>query len=72
MVQHNMMVEDLAKQKYLLEMKREEREKHKSELEAWKGKSQELDYKMNLLKRYKEFRDEYGWNDDQIIAFCPG
>jgi hypothetical protein len=29
MVQHNTMVEDLAKQKYLLEMKREEREKHK-------------------------------------------
>ena len=54
-----------------LEKKRDTREEKLAAFDTWKGKNAELDYKMNLIKRYQEMKDELQWNDDQILAYCP-
>lgn len=36
----------------------------------WKGKNNELEYKMNLLAKYGDLK-KYGWNDEQIVRFYP-
>jgi hypothetical protein len=71
MVRHNKMVEEREQKKYELELQREDRERKRAALDAWKGKSDELEYKMKLLDRYKDFREVHGWSDEQILAFCP-
>jgi hypothetical protein len=37
----------------------------------WHGKNEELNYKMNLMERYEQFRNKFGWTDAQILAFYP-
>lgn len=54
-----------------LDKKREEREEKLAAFDTWKGKTAELDYKMNLLQRYKEMKDNLHWSDEQIVAFFP-
>ena len=66
MVRHNQFLEKLEEKKLVLEQKREEREST-----SWRGKSDELDYKMKLLQRYTELRDVHHFSDDQIVAFYP-
>jgi predicted RNase H-like nuclease (RuvC/YqgF family) len=78
MSRHNKAVEEVEKRRIELEEQREQRESLKLNLEqnrfkamAWQGKNDELNYKMNLLSRYEEFRRQYGWSDEQIVAFYP-
>ena len=71
LVRHHKMIETMESRKFELEMKKAEREEKQAAIDSWKGKSAELDYKMNLLKRYKEMRDELRWDNNQILAFCP-
>jgi hypothetical protein len=26
---------------------------------------------MKLLQRYKELKEEYGWDNKKIVSFCP-
>ena len=63
---HHEFLERLEERKLELEQKREERESN-----SWKGKSDELDYKMQLLRRYNELKLEHEWSDEQIISFYP-
>jgi hypothetical protein len=61
--------------------KMEEAVRHNKAIEAieqrklksmeWKGKNDELDYKMNLVARYTELRESFKWNDEQILSFYP-
>jgi hypothetical protein len=39
---------------------------------SWQGKSDELNYKMSLMQKYKEMKEEFGWTDEKIIYFCGG
>ena len=57
-------MEEVEKQKVNLE-------KQKLESLSWKGKSDQLDYKMNLLSRYEQLKDDKGWSDEQILQFFP-
>ena len=57
--------------KLVLEEKREEREQKSLAFTSWNGKNAELDYKMNLLKRYNEMKKELQWSDEQILGYCP-
>ncbi len=57
--------------KLQFEQEREEREEKPAAFNTWKGKNAELDYKMNLLQRYKDMKHELHWTHDQIIAYCP-
>jgi hypothetical protein len=43
----------------------------KSNKTKWQGKNDELHYKMSLLGKYKEMRDDFAWTDAQILRFCP-
>jgi hypothetical protein len=65
-VRHNMFIEKLEREKIDLQKRREERE-----LQSYDRKSQELDYKMKLLERYKQLKDTYEWSDEQIVSFYP-
>ena len=75
---HNKALEEIEQQRYELEKKRDEREilrldleKSKLETMSWKGKSDQLDYKMKLLSRYHDIKNKYNWSDEQIIGYCP-
>jgi hypothetical protein len=46
-------------------------EKQKAESMHWKGKSDQLDYKMNLLARFEQLKTEKSWSDEQIVQFFP-
>jgi hypothetical protein len=82
LVRHHMIMETVETKKLELqkrndeakleiEKKREEREEKLAAMDAWKGKTAELDYKMNLLNRYQEMKTKLKWTDEQIIAFFP-
>jgi hypothetical protein len=64
LVWHHQFLENLEERKLHLEQKREARESHK-------GKIDELEYKMRLIEKYKELKETYGWDDNQIVAFFP-
>ena len=64
MARHNKVVESMEQQKLALE-------KQKAESMSWKGKSDQLDYKMNLLARFEQLKHEKKWNDEQILKFFP-
>jgi hypothetical protein len=75
---HNKVIEEMELKRFRLEEKREERESLKLNLEqdkfksmAWQGKNDELNYKMNLISKYQEFKDRHGWSDAKIVRFCP-
>lgn len=57
-------------QKFELEKKREEREEKLAAFGTWDGKNAELEYKINLVKRYKEM-GELNWSDEQILSLFP-
>ena len=71
MIRHHKILESMEDAKLELEKKREVREEKLAAFNTWKGKTAELDYKMNLLHRYKEMQDNLGWSDDQIVAYFP-
>jgi hypothetical protein len=64
LVRHHQFLENLEERKLHLEQQREARESNK-------GKLGELEYKMRLIEKYKELKEKYGWNDNQIVAFLP-
>ena len=66
MVRHNQFLENLEERKYELEKRKEDRES-----QSWKGKSDELSYKMQLLERYNQLKSLHNWTDEQIISFYP-
>ena len=66
MVRHHKYLENLEERKLEIEQKREERES-----KSWRGKTDELDYKMQLIERYQQLKSTYNWTDDQILAFYP-
>eukprot|EP00980_Cylindrotheca_fusiformis_P022064 scaffold8960_cov91-Cylindrotheca_fusiformis.AAC.4 len=51
---HNKAMERLEENKQRLEEK-------KLKSLSWKGKNDELEYKMNLLRKYKEIKTHFGW-----------
>jgi hypothetical protein len=65
-VRHNAFLEKLEQQKLELEQKKEERATN-----SWKGKSEELDYKMKLIHQYNDLKNTYHWTDEQIVSFYP-
>ena len=38
---------------------------------CWRGRNDELDYKMNLIERYRDLKEKKGMNDQQIITLFP-
>jgi hypothetical protein len=66
LVRHHAFLEKLEERKCKLAEAREHREST-----SWKGKSEELDYKMKLLQKYQQLKDDFGWDDDQIVDFYP-
>ena len=60
---HNKAVESMEQQKFELE-------KQKVDSMSWKGKSDQLEYKMNLLGRFEELTAR-GWTSEQIVRFFP-
>ena len=64
MIRHDHFMEMMEDRKFALAQKREERESN-----SWKGKSEELEYKMKLLEQYNVMKEKYGWDDEQILAF---
>jgi hypothetical protein len=66
LVRHHHFLESIEEKKLRLEERREERASN-----SLKGKTEELDYKMQLLDRYAHLKQTYGWSDDQIIAYFP-
>eukprot|EP00980_Cylindrotheca_fusiformis_P021323 scaffold8212_cov93-Cylindrotheca_fusiformis.AAC.3 len=38
---------------------------------SWKGKNDELEYKMNLLRKYQEIKTNFGWSDAKISQLFP-
>ena len=64
MARHNKAMESMEQQKFALE-------KQKVESMSWKGKSDQLEYKMNLLSRYEQLKEDKNWSDEQIIQFFP-
>jgi hypothetical protein len=68
LARHHQFLEKLEERKLQLNERREERESQNGQ---WKDKTDELEYKMKLLEKYKELKDKYGWADAQILALCP-
>jgi hypothetical protein len=68
---HNKVVEEMEKRCFKLEENRLNLEQNRFQAMAWQGKNDELNYKMNLLARYEQFRKEFNWSDEQIVAYCP-
>jgi hypothetical protein len=66
LVRHNQFIEKLEERKLELEEKREQRA-----TVSWQGKTDELQYKMQLLERYNQLKKTHKWTDEQIIAFYP-
>ena len=64
MTRHHKRIEDI-------ESKKIEIESRKAETLAWKSKNDELEYKMNLLRKYQEMKGEYGWTKKKILRFYP-
>jgi hypothetical protein len=56
-----------------LDEKKEERESRKEERESnsFNHKNAEFDYKMKLVQRYQEMKEEYGSDDEESIKFFP-
>jgi hypothetical protein len=66
LVRHHQFIEGLERRKIELDEQRFEKETN-----SWRGKSDELDYKMKLLVQYNELKENYGWTDEQILKFYP-
>jgi hypothetical protein len=66
LVRHNQFIEKLEERKLALEEKREQRA-----TVSWQGKTDELQYKMQLLEHYNQLKKTHKWTDEQIIAFYP-
>jgi hypothetical protein len=60
MVRHNQFIEKLEERKLALEEKK-----------VWQCKTDELEYKMRLLERYNQLKENRHWTDKKIIAFYP-
>jgi hypothetical protein len=61
---HNKVVEDMDQRRLALKEK-----KFKSL--SWQGKNDQLNYKMNLLSKYAELKQNYNWTNKQILCFYP-
>jgi hypothetical protein len=77
MVCHNRQIEQVEKEKLAIQRKQEEQEdirldlnKKKFKSMHWKGKSDELEYKMKLVRDYKDFVAT-GMTREQILAMFP-
>jgi hypothetical protein len=75
---HNKVVEAVESRRVALEEEKEKREAVRLSLEqdkfnsmAWKGKNDELNFKMNLLSKYEDLKRDNGWSDEQIVTFFP-
>jgi hypothetical protein len=66
LVRHNHFIEKLEERKLALE----EQKEHRAML-SWQGKTEELQYKMQLLERYNQLKKKYQWTDEQIVSFYP-
>jgi hypothetical protein len=70
-IRHNKKVEAMEQQRFQLKENRLNLEQKIFQSLEWKGKNDELNYKMNLIARYEEFKLKHNWSDDQILAFYP-
>jgi hypothetical protein len=62
-LRHNQVIENLERKKIQLEL-------NKLKQLAWKGKSQELEYKMKLMREYASLIHN-GWSDGMILEMIP-
>jgi hypothetical protein len=76
-LRHNKAVEVVEKERLELEKKKEQREDLRLDLDQqrfaalqWKGKSDELDYKVKLVRECRSLREQ-GMTDDQITTLFP-
>jgi hypothetical protein len=70
LARHNKEVELMEKRRFQLEENRLNLEQSRFQSMSWKGRNDELNYKMNLLSKYQEFKN-LNWTDEQIVRFCP-
>lgn len=63
-IRHHHFMESIESQRIDIERKKDTRE-------AWKGKADELDYKMKLLEKYHHLKNNLNLSDSQIVAFFP-
>jgi hypothetical protein len=72
LARHNKAVEDMEKRRFQLEESRLNfLEQNRFKSMSWQGKNEELNYKMNLLARYEQFKKDFNWTDNHIISYCP-
>jgi hypothetical protein len=67
---HNKRLEDVEERKLALQLKQDEREQKRFETQQWKGRSDELDYKVKLVREYNSLKTQ-GLTNEQIIALFP-
>ena len=67
--QHELVRHNTAMEK----LKREEIDMEKERLRnmTWKGKNDELEYKSNMMEKYKVFKKDHGLSDKQILRLYP-
>jgi hypothetical protein len=77
MQRHNKEVEHVENKRLQLQVKQEEREDQRLDLEQkkfesqqWRGKSDELDYKVKLVKECTSLKAQ-GLSDEQIVSLFP-
>jgi hypothetical protein len=77
LARHNRQVEQMEQEKLQLEKRKEEREGIRLDLDRekfkameWKGKSDELDYKMKLVRDYQDLVKS-GMTNEQIVTMFP-
>jgi hypothetical protein len=61
---HNKRIEDIESMKVEIESR-------KADTLAWKSKNDELEYKMNLFRKYEEMKEKPGWTKKRILRFYP-
>eukprot|EP00980_Cylindrotheca_fusiformis_P027096 scaffold18779_cov93-Cylindrotheca_fusiformis.AAC.2 len=71
MTRHNKVMEQLEEKKQQFEEKKQQFEEKKLKSLSWKGKNDELEYKMNLLRKYREIKTNFHWSDEKIAQFYP-
>lgn len=74
---HNTELEKIEKRKLEIEIKKDEREEKRMQQEdiriqqdAWKGKNEELAYKVSLVSEYKNLKRQK-WTKEQILLMFP-
>ena len=68
---HNKYLEGLEERKLELQEQELKQKKEERENRSWKGRNEELDYKMNLLRRYNELKKDHGMSEEAIVAMFP-